>query len=337
MRVMRVEFGASLRESIVGTSSKVIAVLEDNPERAAAMTSALQRRLPDVETIFFDNAPDMVAWLRGNLASVCLLSLDHDLGPNRKRDGRSFDPGVGRDVVALLERSAATCRVLIHSSNSRAAEGMFYALQFSDWSVERVYPFGDLSWVDADWIDRVVSGVTDAPAREPDQLLVNEYADLREALGQGEWRKAENLTISRLCLLAGRGPQPAHMVPEAVARIPCEHLRVICNLWDDASNGRYGFIVQAKIWAQVGGPIEVLTSEGTTREEKLALGYIERTYARRVGLARDGNPSLIGHFPILQCSYGFGMVGLLVAAFSHRLVECGLVELPVPEVDRDEP
>jgi hypothetical protein len=142
----------------------VIAILEDDPARAAAMKSALRRRLPDAEALFFDNAPDMVAWLPGNLPTVCLLSLDHDLGPNRQRDGKVFDPGDGRDVVTLLEGIAPSCRVLIHSSNGPAAEGMFYALQRSGWSAQRVYPFKDLAWVGTDWVKRVLLCVADADA-----------------------------------------------------------------------------------------------------------------------------------------------------------------------------
>src|SRR5215208_5877028 len=71
---------SGIPENTMGATSKVIAILEDNPARAAAMKSALHRRFPDAEAIFFDNAPDMVAWLPGNLPTVCLLSLDHNLG-----------------------------------------------------------------------------------------------------------------------------------------------------------------------------------------------------------------------------------------------------------------
>jgi hypothetical protein len=144
-------------------STKLIAILEDDPDRTEAMKAALQRQLPDAEAIFFDNAPDMLSWLPGNLARVCVLSLDHDLGPNRRRNGEIFDPGIGRDVVALLERTAPTCQVLIHSSNGPAADGMLYALQFAGWPTERVYPFGDLTWVDADWINRIVTCMTGGP------------------------------------------------------------------------------------------------------------------------------------------------------------------------------
>ena len=140
---------------------KVIAILEDDPGRTNAMTEGLVQRLPIAEAIFFDNAPDMVAWLASNLGQVCLLCLDHDLGPNRQRDGRKFDPGIGRDVVDFLVTQPPACAVLVHSANSERAEGMVCALQDAGWSVERVIPVADLAWVKTRWLERVVSSLVE--------------------------------------------------------------------------------------------------------------------------------------------------------------------------------
>lgn len=123
------------------------------------MRAALGSALPDVDVVFFDNAPDMIEWLDEGLSGACALSLDHDLGPTRNRDGESFDPGIGRDVVDVLERRPACCPVVIHSSNGPAADGMLYALRFAGWSAERVFPHNDLAWVDTDWIERIVETV----------------------------------------------------------------------------------------------------------------------------------------------------------------------------------
>lgn len=137
----------------------VIAILEDDPGRRARMTEAVGAALPGIELVFFDNAPDMLEWLPDNLAGIDLLCLDHDLGPYRERDGERFDPGIGRDVVDFLETRSPCCPVVIHSSNGPAADGMLYALQFADWSVERVVPFDDLAWVTDRWIGRVVAAL----------------------------------------------------------------------------------------------------------------------------------------------------------------------------------
>jgi len=85
-----------------------------------------------------------------------MLSLDHDLGPDRQRQGKTFDPGIGRDVAEFLVTRAPSCSVLIHSSNVEAAHGMQFTLEDAGWSVERVAPFDDLAWIKAQWSGLVV-------------------------------------------------------------------------------------------------------------------------------------------------------------------------------------
>lgn len=143
--------------------ARIVAILDDDADRTAAMKDAMQRNLPDVEPVFFDNAPEMIAWLATNLTTISALSLDHDLGPSRDHAGTRFDPGIGRDVVAVLEKLTPACPIIVHSSNGPAAEGMLYALQFAGWAAERVYPFRDLAWIDEDWIDRVMACVLTEP------------------------------------------------------------------------------------------------------------------------------------------------------------------------------
>jgi len=135
----------------------VIAVLEDDERRTSAMREEIQRFFPAAEAVFFDNAPDMVAWLKDNLPSVCLLCLDHDLGPNGQRGDREFDPGIGRDVADFLATRQPSCPVLIHSSNAEGAYGMQFTLQDAGWTVKRVAPVDDLTWIEAQWSGRVAA------------------------------------------------------------------------------------------------------------------------------------------------------------------------------------
>jgi hypothetical protein len=104
-----------------------------------------------VPVVHHDNVPDTLEWLRENVGQTILVALDHDLGPSRLRDGQRFEPGIGREVADFLAERSPVCPVIIHSSNSPAAEGMLCCLQGAGWSVTRVYPFDDLAWVDRDW------------------------------------------------------------------------------------------------------------------------------------------------------------------------------------------
>ncbi len=140
----------------------LIAILDDEPGRRAAMQSVLEKQLPDVDIVFFDNALDMIEWLPEGLETVQLLSLDHDLGPVRDRGGERFDPGIGRDVVDVLEQREPCCPVIVHSSNGPAADGMLYALQFAGWSAEREYPHNDLAWIESHWIELVAKKLAES-------------------------------------------------------------------------------------------------------------------------------------------------------------------------------
>jgi len=73
----------------------------------------------------------------------------------RQRHGQVFDPGIGRDVGEFLATRTASCPVLIHSSNTEGAYGMQFILEGAGWSVERVVPIDDLTWIKAQWSQRV--------------------------------------------------------------------------------------------------------------------------------------------------------------------------------------
>jgi hypothetical protein len=132
-----------------------VVVLEDDEDRTAAMRRLLTRDYPRYPVRFFDNAPDLIDWLRQPGVRLALLCLDHDLGPNRRRDGEVFDPGTGRDVVDYLLTWEPACPVIVHSSNGPAAVGMRQALKEAGWVHARVVPLNDLEWVDLAWRAKV--------------------------------------------------------------------------------------------------------------------------------------------------------------------------------------
>jgi hypothetical protein len=132
-----------------------IAILEDDPERTCELTTCLRERFPEIRTIVFDNAPDMIHWLDQHMHEAELICLDHDLGPNRERAGESFDPGTGRDVADLLGARQPACPILIHSTNSCAAPGMEMVLDDSGWTHARIMPYEGLTWIREAWIEKV--------------------------------------------------------------------------------------------------------------------------------------------------------------------------------------
>jgi hypothetical protein len=126
----------------------VIGILEDDVERRQVLFRAALADLGSVT--IHDNAPDFLRWLQEASGSIRLLSLDHDLGPSRQRDGRRFEPGVGMDVVDYLVTQEPAFPIIVHSSNPYGAPTMVRRLEEAGWSTERIVPWGE-DWIPTVW------------------------------------------------------------------------------------------------------------------------------------------------------------------------------------------
>jgi len=131
--------------------NQVILILDDNEDRLMAMQSLLVESYPQYQIVLFDNAPDTNEWLKENLASVVFMSLDHDLGPNREREGQVFDPGTGKHVVDYLETQKPVCPIIVHSSNYEGRNRMIFSLEGADWVTSYVIPHDELEWIYDTW------------------------------------------------------------------------------------------------------------------------------------------------------------------------------------------
>jgi len=129
----------------------VILIMDDDEERLGSMSALIAGSYPDYESVLIDNAPDTIAWLKDHLSSAVLMSLDHDLGANRERDGTVFDPGTGRQVVDYLATQKPVCPVIVHTTNHIARDGMVFALEGAGWKTSFVIPHDDLEWIQGTW------------------------------------------------------------------------------------------------------------------------------------------------------------------------------------------
>ena len=130
-----------------------VAILEDHPERVEHMRRVLKATLPACERRFFAEAPDMIKWLGEHLVRVVFVSLDHDLDSVIRLSQRATDPGCGRDVADWLAAQPPICPVFVHTTNEDASLGMIRVLEEAGWPTHRVYPRGDLEWIEQEWAD----------------------------------------------------------------------------------------------------------------------------------------------------------------------------------------
>jgi CheY-like chemotaxis protein len=128
-----------------------IAILEDNKDRQAVMRACLADRFHQYETRFFDDPAEMIRFLRDHLADTLVLALDHDLELMPANNGQLVDPGTGLQVAEFLAERKPTCPVVIHTTNSQAADNMKRVLKAAGWSTRRVIPFDDMKWIETDW------------------------------------------------------------------------------------------------------------------------------------------------------------------------------------------
>jgi eukaryotic-like serine/threonine-protein kinase len=99
---------------------------------------------------------------------------------------------------------------------------------------------------------------TSAPTLHPIQSisLISiagvDYAPLQELLSQAKFKEADQETARMLLKLANR-EKAGWLDKIHVDNLPCEDLRTIDQLWQQGSNGRFGFSSQRRIYKAIGG------------------------------------------------------------------------------------
>ncbi|MGK7914978.1 MAG: caspase family protein, partial [Prochloraceae cyanobacterium] len=93
---------------------------------------------------------------------------------------------------------------------------------------------------------------------EPETILISkttgiDYSRLSDLLTASKWKEADQETTDRMLQAAGR-EQEGWLNLEALNKFSCEDLRIIDQLWLDASQGKFGFSVQKEIWQNNGSP-----------------------------------------------------------------------------------
>jgi hypothetical protein len=128
-----------------------IIILEDNCDRREAMARYLADRIPSFDPVFFESPHPMLAYLRDHLGEAVCISLDHDMELINDGTGRLVDPGTGREVADFIATQSPQCPVILHTTNTVAADGMWAVLVDAGWQVHRVVPWGNLEWVHVAW------------------------------------------------------------------------------------------------------------------------------------------------------------------------------------------
>lgn len=174
-------------------------------------------------------------------------------------------------------------------------------------------PITELTYVDS----TNLKNITD----ELDSQGQVDYSHLEDLLAAGKWQEADRETETVMIKASGR-EQDGWLSEEDLDAFPCEDLRIIDQLWDKYSNGRFGFSIQRQIWESLEGSnkdedVEVWKKFGDKvgwRINDSWVGY------RNLNFSLDGP---LGHLPEWVFVSGFVGGGFFGSGLFSRLESCG--------------
>ena len=140
---------------------QTILILDDDAGRLEGFRQIVHRFGEGFDLRTWSSAPRMLAGVERWLSSARLISLDHDLYRAADEDA---DPGTGRQVAEHLAERPAVCPVIVHSTNTDQAWGMFNVLSRAGWRVEIVHHVNDAAWIEERWLPAALHLVGDRPA-----------------------------------------------------------------------------------------------------------------------------------------------------------------------------
>lgn len=122
-------------------------------------------------------------------------------------------------------------------------------------------------------LDRLNTNFSDGLVDSKSQLYET-YLELQDLLLNNDFQTADKLTSKILCLLANTVDRNWLYFSD-VKQIPVSELRLLDNLWNIYSNGRFGFSIQRQIWLVNGEDWNVLWDKIGWRQNDILCRYPE--------------------------------------------------------------
>ena len=130
-------------------NGRLLLILDDDRARLRSFDEIVHRLGGDWVIKAWRDAPSMIAEFEAHAAGAQLISLDHDLYKDSPSDP---DPGSGRMIADFLSKRDPICPVIVHSSNTDAAWGMFNELTTGGWKVELIHQLNQPGWIEDLWL-----------------------------------------------------------------------------------------------------------------------------------------------------------------------------------------
>ncbi|MEK0195103.1 MAG: hypothetical protein EAZ81_07235 [Verrucomicrobia bacterium] len=166
-----------------------------------------------------------------------------------------------------------------------------------------------------------------------------DYSNLRNLLAAKKWQEADEET-TKLMLRAAKCEEKGWLDRESIQEFPWEDLHTIDQLWEEYSNGHFGFSVQNRIYQSLGGSSEYDSDVWETFRDRVGwLKKGQRLYYNDINFSEKAPAA---HLPVVglfvgvvgrgikadsfdrQCALMAGLGGVVFDALASRLLKCNL-------------
>ncbi len=148
------------------------------------------------------------------------------------------------------------------------------------------------------------------------------YGKLRDLLSAGKWKEADLETANVMLEVSGKTDKE-ELTPDDAIKFPCSVINLIDQLWNNYSNGRFGFSVQKKVYESMGGTYDISQIDMKVLEstsEKLGLRFNgKRIPYKNLNFSLEAPK---GGFPVAWWSSPYG--AKLAVYFLARLDNCNI-------------
>ncbi len=137
------------------------------------------------------------------------------------------------------------------------------------------------------------------------------YSKLRDDLQQQNWKAADRETYERLLEAAGSQAQAQGFTPQdEMDAFSCKDLRTVDQLWNGASNGKFGFTAQQGILRALGDYRKMYDQVGWQKPSgEWEIEWIYNPQTKRMDYKSGKEPNFTtpppGHFPTVERGYNF--------------------------------
>jgi serine/threonine protein kinase len=112
------------------------------------------------------------------------------------------------------------------------------------------------------------------PSIEAKPAVAVDYGQLKTALAAGQWKIADQLTRDLVLSLTGRAGSILRI--EDVEQIPCSDMKMLDQLWEQSSRGKFGFNAQRKVWQSVVGKAPETVNVDSGNNDKILVAYVAK-------------------------------------------------------------